>query len=360
VVIGGARQQGVELLDGALGLLRLQVRKRQGEARLPVAAVELQDLLEDPDGLGVALLPDVEFRQAQPVAHAQGVLLDEPAVNLPGPGGFVLDLAEQRKIGEGGLEAGLQGQGLFHPRRGLLVEPHLPVNLAEVVVAHDALRVPLEERSQSRHGLVVALVLGVDHAQVEVGVVVFRVQRDDAPVGPDGLLVVLLEEVDASHERVGLRALGVVDEGLFADGERPVEVAHLDVQRGQLPGQEGRLGVQGQGLFVLRGRLPELAVQGEHRADRVVVGGIPRRVGRRGLLCRCGGGKASHGRQRDGQQDCVPNGLFHGLRFLSGFLCVPAPRGACRPSTSSASGTKRIPAADNRGIASSRALTVSG
>ena len=332
-----------QFLDGALGLLGFHEGQGQREARLPVAAVQLQDLIENPDGLVVLLFPDVQFCQAQPVAHALGVLLDQLPVDLPRLAGFVLNLAEQREIGEGRLEARLQGDGLLHPGRGILVELHLPVDLAEIVVPHDAFGVLLEEGFQDCYGFFVALRLGVDHAEVEIGVMIFRVQGDHAPVGPDGLFVVFLEEVDAPHEAVGFHLVGVVDEGLLTDGECPVELPHFHVERGQLRGEEGRLRVQGEGLLVLFGCLGVFAVQHESRAERIVIGGLSRGLPGPGVLCRCRGDRHGQGDEHDGQHDGVADFFFHGVLFLFLFPSAPFLREPCLLSTRAERGTNSIP-----------------
>ena len=356
VVVRGACQQGVEFVDGPLRLLRFQEGQREGEAGFPVAAVEFQDLLEGLDGLRVFLFPDLELCQAQTVSHAQGVLLDQPSIDLPGPGGLVADLVQQRQVGQGGLEARLQRDGLFHPRHGFLVQLHLAVDLAEVVVTPHVPGVFREQRSERADRLVVALLLCVDHAQVEIGVVALRGQCDDPPVGPDGLFVILLEEVDASQEREGLGVVGVVDQGLLTDVGGAVQVPHLHVQPGELRGEESRLRVQLEGLFVFPCRLLQLAVQGEHRAERIVIGGVRWRGGRAGFLRRRGRGEPAERRQCGGQQDCGSKEILHGVWFLFGL----SSGGFCLAATRSDNRTRRIPAAGNRGIASSRALIVSG
>ncbi len=134
-------------------------------------------------------------------------------------------------------------------------------------MCHDILGVLLEKGLQRADGVVVAFRLGVDHAQVEIGVLILGVEGDDSPVRRDSLFVVLLEQVDTSDEAICFHVVGVIDEGLLADGKCLVQLPHFYIKGSQFRGEESRLRVECECFFVFLCGLGQIAVEGKLGAE---------------------------------------------------------------------------------------------
>ena len=296
---------GEEGRDGGAAALTGEVELDQGEAHLLVVLVVREVALEQPDGLGEVLGPDIELAQEQDALALVGDRLVEPIGELDDPRHEVGVPAGGQQTPEGlvGLALVEQGLGEVEVSAGVVrrlgqapaqaLEPVLEGRAVEVLDLGLQVLVAGLERARlvedlGRLGDVAALLVGLGQEQQQRGL--FRARLDRAVEDVDRLHGIAVLEVEAperarrpdlggrrlvgeaevSHcERV--RALLEVDHaelGLDAGVAGLAGVAHQQLERVDRPGRlrEGP-GHDAAGLEVVAAVLAQLLGHSEARGE---------------------------------------------------------------------------------------------